>query len=235
MAKENIEEQIAKFQKSIMEPILKKTEVKANQKAMIGLAELGKLNELIKTMKFESTAITVFHRLVLGEGPGLLVLWGGNPGDTVKANKSYFLNVVEAFEQGVTPKALSVLPDKLQELLEQLESGHYQCVRVIEDCHLQSGGNIYTTPLSVAVPLAIAGAAHRKGLMAGCNLVILCDDIQKFMKYNLRANEQYMRDLALWLDRQRAVTFFGASQLTWNAKAMLDSDPFKGGHALPLG
>ncbi len=196
---------------------------------------LGKLNELVKTMNFESTAFKVFSRLVAGEGPGLLVLWGGHPGDAVKANKSYFLDVVEAFEQGVTPKALSVLPDDLQELLNQLESGHYQCVRVKEDYPLPVPGSIYETPLSVAVPLAIAGAAYRRGLAPERNLVILCDDIQKFMEYNMRANEQYLRDLALWLDRQITVTFLGASQLTWNAKATLDSDSFKGGHALPLG
>ncbi|MDP2918639.1 MAG: hypothetical protein Q8O43_00230 [Dehalococcoidia bacterium] len=196
---------------------------------------LGKLTELIKVMNFESTAFTVFNRLVLEKGPGLFVLWGGNPGDVKKANKSYFLDMVETFEQGMAPTAANILPDQLQELLQQLDPSHYQCVRVIEDYLLPANGDVYATPLSIAIPLAIAGAAHRRGLEDGRNLVILCDDIQEFMKYNLRANEQYLHDLSLWLDRQTIVTFIGASQLTWNAKAVLDQDHFKGSHALALG
>lgn len=108
-------------------------------------------------------------------------------------------------------------------------------MRVIKDCLKPANVSIYEIPLSVAVPLAIAGAAHRRGLVDGRNLVILCDDIQEFMKYNMRANEQYLHDLSLWLDRQTIVTFLGASRLTWNAKAALDSDPSKEGHALALG
>lgn len=74
---------------------------------------LGKLNELIKTMNFESTALAVFNRLVLENGPGLFVLWGGNPGEVKKANKSYFMDMVEAFEQGVSLATASILPNEL--------------------------------------------------------------------------------------------------------------------------
>ena len=192
---------------------------------------LSKIKQLVKTMNFDFAALAVFNRLVLGEGPGLLVLWGGNPGDKVKVNKSYFLDMVEAFEQGgAAPSVVSILPEQLQEVLQQLEPGHYQCVRVKEDCHLSSCSNIYRMPLSIAVPLAIAGAAHRRGLVEGCNLVILCDDIQEFMHHNQGDNERFLRELATSLDNQISVTFLGASQLTWNPNEVLEPS-----RVLPLG
>ena len=183
---------------------------------------LSKIKQLIKAVNFDSAALTVFQRLVLGEGPGLLVLWGGNPGDKVKANKSYFLDMVEAFEQGITSAISSVFPEQLQELLQQLEPGYYQCVRVKEDCPLSSSTNIYRTPLSIALPLAIAGAAHRRGIAEDCNLVILCDDIHEFMHHNQGDNERFLIELATALDNQTSITFLGASQLTWNANNVLD-------------
>lgn len=195
----------------------------------------SKINALINTLNFESTALTVFNRLILETGPGLLVLWGGNQGDTKKANKSYFLDMVEAFELGVSPAALDILPDSLQNLLQQLDPRHYQCVRVKGDCPSLAGNAVYSPPLSVTVPLTIAGAANRRGLASGRNLVILCDDMQEFMKYNTRANERYLQDLSMWLKRQSVVTFLGASRLTWNAKTALASDPSDGDHVLPLG
>ena len=197
---------------------------------MGGCIMLSKIKQLVKIMNFDFAALTVFNRLVLGEGPGLLVLCGGNPGDKVKVNKSYFLDMVEAFEQGAAPSVVSILPEQLQEVLQQLEPGHYQCVRVKEDCHLSSCSNIYRMPLSIAVPLAIAGAAHRRGLAEDCNLVILCDDIQEFMHHNQGDNERFLRELATSLDNQASITFLGASQLIWNANKALDSSK-----VLPLG
>ena len=61
------------------------------------------IKRLEKTMNFPSAANKVFQRLILGEGPGLLVLWGGLPGEPKKANKTYFLNTVEAFQKGPAP------------------------------------------------------------------------------------------------------------------------------------
>lgn len=55
------------------------------------------------------------------------------------------------------------------------------------------------------------------------------------MKHNLRANEQYLRDLALWLDRQTHVTFLGTSRLTWDAQDKLMYDQSTGNHVLQLG
>ena len=123
----------------------------------------------------------------------------------------------------------------LHNLLQQLEPGKYRCVRVLEDTRLASNENVYAVPLSIIVPLAIAGAVYRKGYEDGHNLVILCDDLQKFMEYHRAENEQYLRDLSLWLNRQSIVTFLGASQLTWDAKTALDSDPSNGNHVLALG
>ena len=47
-----------------------------------------------------------------------------------------------------------------------------------------SHSKIDETPLPVAVPLDLAGAVYRRGLSVGRNRVILCDDIQGFMRHN---------------------------------------------------
>jgi hypothetical protein len=195
---------------------------------------VDKLNQLKKTMNFGSTAYKVFQRLILGDSPGLLVVWGGLPDDKVKANKTYFLEMVETFAEG--PKlakhfSSNLMLAGLHELLEQLKPGHYQCVRVKEDCHRHlPEDELYQTPLAVAVALALAGAAYRRGLAPSRKVVVLCDDIHKFMRYNRQANEQFLRDLAQSLDNQTAFTFVGASRLDWDAKAVLGYE-----RALPLG
>jgi hypothetical protein len=195
----------------------------------------SKIKALIKTMNFEYTATTVFNRLIHTDGPGLLVLWGGHPGDVKKTNKSYFLDMVETFEKEIPEHTLNMFSENLHNVLQQLEPGRYRCVRVVEDTHLAANETVYAVPLSIVVPLAIAGAINRKGFEDGRNLVILCDDLQKFMQYHRAENEQYLRDLSLWLNRQSVVTFLGASQLIWNAKNVLDPNPIAVKHVLPLG
>ncbi len=190
---------------------------------------MSELSELFKAMNFESTAHTVFERLINGNGPGLLVLWGGSPGEAIKANKTYFLNMVETFQKGAKP-AKPHASDYLWDLLKQLEPDHYQCVRVKEDSNL-SDYALYQTPLSVAISLALAGAVNRRGLTVARNIVILCDDIHEFMRRpHLQANEEFLRELASSLDKQTVVTFLGASRLTWNAKAIVGQE-----RALALG
>ena len=61
----------------------------------------SKIQVLIKTMNFEYAAAAVFNRLIDGNEPGMLVLCGGYPGDVKKANKSYFLDMVEAFQEEI--------------------------------------------------------------------------------------------------------------------------------------
>jgi hypothetical protein len=187
-----------------------------------------KLSALKETMNFESTAFTVYTRLIQGKGPGLFVVWGGEPNGP-KTNKTYFLNAVESFQTGAKA-AKPFVPDFLWNLLEQLEPSFYQCIDVIKDCPVQHHGNIYQTPLSIALPMAVATAACRRGLEAGRKIVILCDNIEQFMEHNRQANEQFLRELARSLDNQTKITFLGASQLTWDAKGVLGSD-----YALPLG
>lgn len=183
--------------------------------------EAGKINEIQKVKHWGRNTVILFNRLILAEGPGLFVLWGGSPDNPVKANKSYFLEMVETF----TKEPISAKPfvtGELWELLGQLQSGHHQCVRVIEDCSLVlPPSKIYETPLAVAVPLALSAAANRRGLSVGRNILILCDNIQEFMKYNKRENEQFLRELAASLDNQTVVTFLGASQVTWDASEIL--------------
>lgn len=195
----------------------------------------SKIKALTQTINFEYAAATVFNRLIYTDGPGLLILWGGHPGDVKKANKSYFLSMVEAFEEEIPKNTLNMFSENLRNILLQLNMGRYQCVRVGEDTQLAANENIYAVPLSIVVPLTIAGAIYRKGFREGRKLVILCNDLQNFTQYNLTENEQYLRNLSLWLNRQSLVTFIGASQITWNAKAALDLDPFAVKHVISLG
>lgn len=172
-------------------------------------------------MNFESAAYSVFQRLIIGEGSGLLVLWGGEPSEEQKAGKTSFLKMVDAFQNGAAPAKpyVSKYP-YLWKLLAQLEPGHYQCVWVEGDFPLEKS-KLYQTPLAVAVPLAIAGAVHRRGLSSGRNIVILCDDIDEFMRYGGNANEKFLHDFGDSLDEQKVVTFLGASRKSWDANHKL--------------
>ena len=89
---------------------------------------------------------------------------------------------------------------------------------------------LYQTPLSALVPLALAGAINRKGMVREHNVVILCDDIHEFVRYNPQVNEQFLRDLAQALDKQTTLTFIGSSRLDWDAKTILGDE-----RVLPLG
>ena len=187
------------------------------------MSELTELTELSQTPNFDSALYKVFSRLINGEGPGLLVLWGGVPGEIKKANKGYFLNLVEIFQRGVKASE-SQFSEYVWNLLQQLEPDDYHCIRVIENSPLPKS-SLYQTPLSVTLPLAIAGAVHRNGWVTGRKMVILCDNFQEFIRFNKQANEQYLRDLAPALDLQTDMTFIGASRMVgWDAESVLGSD-----------
>ncbi|MFC1875423.1 hypothetical protein ACFLY3_04690 [Chloroflexota bacterium] len=70
---------------------------------------MSEMSDLANTINFENTAYKVFSRLVLDDGPGLLVVRGGWPGKLPKANKTYFLNIVENFQKGMKPGFLPEL------------------------------------------------------------------------------------------------------------------------------
>ncbi|MBI2859860.1 MAG: hypothetical protein HYX90_12395 [Chloroflexi bacterium] len=195
---------------------------------------LNKWHALVKAMNFESAAYAVFQRLILGEGPGLLVVWGGQPNEPVKANKSYFLDMVESFQNGMTVSQEAV-PDSLRDLFGQLKPGQYQCVRVAKQ-YLLLNGKPYHAPLAVAVTTALATTAQRPGLEVGRHVVLLCDDLHAFMydKSNGLLDQIFLKRLAQYLDNQKSITFLGASQLGWAANKALDAE-LPGTHTLPLG
>ncbi len=186
------------------------------------------------TINFEPAAIKVFLRLIRNDGPGLLVLQGGEPG-IKPANKSLFLGMVQEFTDGASSEKTflsSYYPD-LWDLLEQLDSHHYyQCCDVKQILkRTMSEDEIYSTPLSVAVTYALAFEGKAHGFTPYRKMVILCDNIEKYMRFNKESNENYLRDLASKLDGQQEVTFLGATQLIWyEAESVLGSE-----RLIPLG
>jgi hypothetical protein len=189
---------------------------------------LDKLKALVKTMNFESAASSVFGRLLLGQNPGLMVLWGGNKGGP-KVNKTYFLDMIEGFQDGLPPGALGVLPSNLTKLLISHPKA-YQCVRVEMDSGIPQN-QLFETPLALLVPLAIARAGQRRGLVAGRRVVILCDDLDEHMRSgHSLPNEAFLKELSKSLDLDDTVTFIGTSRLSWDAKGKLGYD-----RALALG
>ncbi|KTB47428.1 hypothetical protein DEALK_02730 [Dehalogenimonas alkenigignens] len=181
---------------------------------------MSQMTELAKTVNFENAAYSVFSRLVQGQGPGLMVLWGGTPDNPEKANKSYFLNMIQQVED--SPETVkSYVPAFVWEILADLEPGHYQCVRLKEDSGL-SPYALYPMPLSIVLPLALAKAAYRRGLKPASHIVILADDLQEFMRFNRASNEEFLTKLGQELDKQAEISFIGASQMTWNAKILGD-------------
>ncbi|MDD4230664.1 MAG: hypothetical protein PHG45_04675 [Dehalococcoidales bacterium] len=188
----------------------------------------SQLKVLSKTMNFETAAYTVFNRIIQGEGPGLIVVWGGSSNNPVKANKSYFLNMIEAVQDG----AKIVKPYVSAEVWALLNfpfNGKYQCIRAKEDSGL-SHYDLYSTPISIVASLAFAGAIYRKGWPAEHKVVVLWDDIHDFVRNKSTENEQFLRNLANALDKQTLLTVIAASRFDWDAKAVLGSE-----HVVALG
>ena len=87
------------------------------------------LNYLTGTTHFESVFRTVLLRVLKGEGHGVMILQG-----TFEiGNKSFFLNIVKAFQKGAPPQAKYDFPPELQRLLAEVEASNYQCVDMKED------------------------------------------------------------------------------------------------------
>ena len=191
-----------------------------------------RLSNLEKTINFETVATQVFNRLIHGHGPGLLVLYGPPPPEDVKANKTYFLDIVEAFQQGCPPIAKDFVSSELWSLLSRLHTDMYQCiniVNIIKEFNLEPGATSYRIPLGVTASVALAIAAQANGLEKGGNVVILCDDLHKFMGYNKEANEQFLIALSCVLNDRKEMTFLAAARLKeaypcWDAPALLGSE-----------
>ena len=148
-----------------------------------------------QTINFEAAASKVFQRLIRGNGPGLLMLQGGYPTGK-KANKSLFLGMVQEFEEGAESEE-SFLSDKfpdLSGLLEEIDSHEYQCFDVKQIWkRFTSNDNedkIFQIPLSVVVTYALAFEGKAHGFTTYRPVVILCDDIEKFMRYNKESRRQ---------------------------------------------
>lgn len=194
-----------------------------------------RLSNLEKTINFETVATQVFNRLIHGQGPGLLVLYGPD----IKANKTYFMDVVEAFQQGCPPIAKDFVSSELWSLLSRLHTDMYQCinlVNVIKEFDLEPGAtSSYRIPLGVTISVALAITAQASGLEKGGKVVILCDDLPKFLEYNTEANEQFLIELSRVLSNRKEMTFLAAARLKeaspyWDAPALLGSE-----HVLNLG
>ena len=197
-----------------------------------------RLRNLKKTINFETVATQVFNRLIHGQGPGLLVLYGPPPPENKKANKTYFLDVVEAFQQGCPLIAKDSVSAELWSLLSRLHTDMYQCVNIvntIKEFNLEPGATSYRIPLGVTTSVALAIAAHANGMEPGGKVVILCDDLHEFMGFNKEANEQFLIELSRVLDNRKEMTFLAAARLKgvypyWDALAVLGFE-----HVLNLG
>jgi hypothetical protein len=182
---------------------------------------MSELEELTETPNFENAATRVFERLILGKGPGLMVLRGGRENGP-KANKTYFLNLVEKLAEG--PEDFKPLvSESLWELFRKLRPGHYQCVRIDRDWPLPSD-ELYSSPISVVIPITMSEVVRKRGLVRGRNTVILCDDIHEFNKWHLQGNEKYLLEMAMELDMQTSLTFIGTTRVSWEAKYLSNLD-----------
>lgn len=173
------------------------------------------LSYLKNTMHFESVATRVFERIVGGQGHGLMILQG--PSNV--ANKSFFLNMVKAFSTGVPPDAKLYFSSHLQRLLAEVDMSHYQCVDIKEDCPIGLS-NLYAFPLYLTLPLSLASASRKRGLKKGHKIVVLCDDLQEFLRHNEAEQLVFLGQVAGLIRDYKELTFLGAYTLNWNGKGL---------------
>ncbi len=201
------------------------------------------LKALQGTMNFELVSEVVFKRLIYGQGPGLLVIYGP-PHDPPypeeePSNKTFLLNVVEALQHGCPEIVEEWVSSELWSLLSRLREDTYQCVnivKIIKEFNLEHPGvTSYRIPLGVTTSVALSLVAHTNGIDIGKKVVILCDDLPKFMNYNTEANERFLIELSRVLDNRPEITFLAAARLKgeysgWDAPALLGFE-----HVLNLG
>ena len=150
------------------------------------------LSRLHETVNFEPAFRKIFQRILNGEGHGLIILQG--PSKT--ANKSYFLNTVKAFQKGVPAHVRRYFSSGLQRLLAEIDTSHYQCVDIEEDCPIQPYSNVHRVPLNIALPLSLVSASLKRGLKKGHKTVVLCNDLQEFIPHIQESNIAFLKQFA---------------------------------------
>ncbi len=172
------------------------------------------LSYLKKTKHFESVFSRVFGRIVEGEGHGLIIIQG-----PPKANKSFFLNVVKAFQKGVSYNAKEYFSSDLQRLLAKVDISHYQCVDIKADCPT-GASSLYTLPLYLTIPLSLASAAQKRGMKKGHRTVVLCDDLQEFLRLEEPKQIIFFNQVSGLICDYKELTFLGAYRLDQNGKGL---------------
>jgi len=169
------------------------------------------LSYLRNTVNFEPAFSQVFERVLHGNGNGLIILQGPSK----IANKSFFLNLVSAFQKGVHPSVRGYFPSHLSRLLDDIDASGYQCVNIKNDCPPQvtkTYGTVYRVPLYIALPFSLTFASQMRGLKKGSKMVILCDDLHEFISHNKESNMTFLKQLSGLLFDQKNLTFIAAYQ-----------------------
>ncbi len=170
------------------------------------------LNHLHGTMNFEPVFRIVFDRITQGEGRGVLIIQGPSK----VANKSFFLNVVKAFQKGVPSVAAGYFPSEFGRLLAEIGTTHYQCIDIKEDCpKLVAYPNVFRVPLLMALPLSLAWSSQQRGLRKGCKTVILCNDMHEFNSHQQASNVAFLKQLDGLLLNLGEITFLAAYRLDY--------------------
>ena len=182
------------------------------------------LSYLKNTVNFEPAFSQVFERILHGNGNGLIILQGPSK----IANKSFFLNLVDAFQKGVPPSVRGYFPSHLSRLLDDIDASSYQCVNINKDCPPQvtkTYGTVYRVPLYIALPFSLTSASQMRGLKKGRKMVILCDDLHEFIPHNKESNMTFLKQLAGLLLDQKNLTLIAAYQTSdYNDEGLENTD-----------
>jgi len=182
------------------------------------------ISYLKNTVNFEPALSQVFERVLHGNGNGLIILQGPSK----IANKSFFLNLVDAFQKGVPPSVKGYFRSNLSRLLDDIDASGYQCVSIKNDCPPQVAktyGTVYRVPLYIALPFSLTSASQMRGLKKGSKVIILCDDLHEFIPHNKESNMTFLKQLAGLLFGQKNLTLIAAYQTSgYNNEGLENTD-----------
>jgi hypothetical protein len=140
-------------------------------------------------------------------------------GPPQKGNKSFFLNMVKAFQKGVPSQAMEYFSDDFQRLLAKVDISHFDCVDVKEDYPIVPA-NLYEVPLCLTLPLSLASASQKKGLKKGHKMVVLCDDLQEFLRHDDFHQMAFLKQIAGLTSVYKEFVFLGAYTLDGFGKGL---------------